>query len=127
MVTVVPLFESPVAAGFPTDTFDYPKVWISVPPSKEGSIAIKVKGDSMEQFKIDCGDKILVEPTKELMLNKIMVVRVGDKFTVKKLIKEDDKCWLVSGNPKYPPIEVNESSEVVGLVVQIIKDPYQDS
>ena len=124
MVTVVPLFESPVAAGFPTDTFDYPKQWISAPPSKDGTLAIKVKGDSMEKFKIDCGDIILVEPTKEQLLNKILIVRVGNSFTCKKLVQENDRYRLMSGNVKYPPIDLEDDSEVIGLVVSIIKDPY---
>lgn len=118
----IPLYESSVSAGIPKMIFDNPKAKIDLGLVKKGCFAIRVNGDSMEDFDIKNNDIVVVYPTKEVMLNKIVVVRVEDSFTVKKLVEEDGKRLLMPGNKKYKPIVLDEDSEMVGVVLHSIRE-----
>jgi DNA polymerase V len=61
---------------------------------------VRVEGDSMEP-RIHPGELLVVDRMVETKDGDVVVARLGQEFTVKRLhIKEDGRIWLVSENPE---------------------------
>jgi DNA polymerase V len=83
---------------------------------------VRVEGDSMEP-RIHRGELLVVDRMVETKDGDIIVARVGEEFTVKRLYTEGDgSILLVSENPSYEPIRVTEGMdfEVWGRVMYSI-------
>ncbi len=122
----LPLYLSRIKAGFPSPAEDYldkkldlNEYLIKHPAS---TFFVKVKGDSMVGAGINSGDILIVDRSLEPKDKRIIVAVVNGEFTVKRISKRGDKLSLVSENPKYGPIEINDSMdfEVWGVVVHVI-------
>ncbi len=85
--------------------------------------ALKVRGDSMIGAGIDDGDLLLVHRTPEARAGQIVVARIDDEVTVKRLRRKGRGIYLDSENPDYPSIHVSPSSEfaIEGLAVGAIR------
>lgn len=85
--------------------------------------ALKVQGDSMINAGILDGDLLLVHRTPEARSGQIVVARLGDEVTVKRLLRRGRGIWLQAENPRFNPIQVNSSSEfsIEGLGVGVIR------
>lgn len=127
-VYMVPLFES-VSAGFgayaSNNVEDYMPVYFSNPTEANGTICIRVRGDSMYP-KIENGDIIQVHKQDSVDAGAIAVVLVdGDDGLVKKVQYGPGWIELISINPMYQPMRFEGSETervcVVGLVTQVIK------
>ncbi len=127
-VYMVPLFES-VSAGFgayaSNNVEDYMPVYFSNPTEANGTICIRVRGDSMYP-KIENGDIIQVHKQDSVDPGAIAVVLVdGDDGLVKKVQYGPGWIELISINPMYQPMRFEGSETervcVVGLVTQVIK------
>ena len=87
---------------------------------------LRVEGDSMTGAGIDDGDLIAVHRTPVADIGRIVVARVDDEITVKRLGRDErDGTWLLrSENPAYAPIRVEASVRefaIEGLYVGAIK------
>lgn len=85
--------------------------------------ALKVRGDSMIGAGIDDGDLLLVHRTPEARAGQIVVARIDDEVTVKRLRRKGRGIYLDSENPAHASIHVSPGSEFVieGLAVGTIR------
>ena len=84
------------------------------------SFMLRVKGDSMIDAGIHEGDMVVVDPKQKSRPGDIVVARLQDEATVKRLIIYQDKNALKPENKAYGLI--TDPFEVVGKVVGIIRE-----
>ena len=98
--------------------------------NQEGSIswdgdpscfALRVRGDSMINAAILPGDLVVVRPQQSADDGQIVVARIGDEATVKRLRRRNGQVWLLPENENYAPIDGSEA-ELVGLVKAVIRE-----
>ncbi len=85
---------------------------------------LKVRGMSMRDAGIMDGDLLAVQATREARSGQIIVARLGDDVTVKRLRRTGSAIELLPENPDYPVIRVEpgESFEIEGLAVGLIRN-----
>jgi repressor LexA len=109
-----------VTAGMPILAFENQEgtmAWDGDP----GCFALRVKGDSMINAGILSGDKVVVRPQPSADDGQIVVARIGDEATVKRLSRRDGQVWLLPENPDYPPIDGTEA-ELIGIVKAVVRE-----
>ena len=85
---------------------------------------LKVRGMSMRDAGIMDGDLLAVQATREARNGQIIVARLGDDVTVKRLRRTGSAIELLPENPDYPVIRVEpgEPFEIEGLAVGLIRN-----
>ena len=85
---------------------------------------LKVRGMSMRDAGIMDGDLLAVHTTREARNGQIIVARLGDDVTVKRLRRTTAGIELLPENPDYPVITVQpgEPFEIEGLAVGLIRN-----
>ncbi|MBP3672389.1 MAG: transcriptional repressor LexA [Oscillospiraceae bacterium] len=83
--------------------------------------ALRVRGDSMINAGILSGDKVVVRPQQTADDGQIVVARIGDEATVKRLRRRSGHIWLMPENDAYEPIDGTEA-EIIGLVKAVIRE-----
>ncbi len=86
-----------------------------------GCFALRVRGDSMVNAGILSGDKVVVRPQPTAMDGQIVVARIGDEATVKRLSRRNGEIWLMPENDNYDPIDGTEA-EIIGLVKAVVRE-----
>ena len=86
-----------------------------------GCFALRVRGDSMINAGILNGDKVVVRPQQTAMDGQIVVARIGDEATVKRLRLRNGQVWLLPENDAYEPIDGTEA-EIIGLVKGVVRE-----
>ena len=86
-----------------------------------GCFALRVRGDSMVGAGILSGDKVVVRPQQTALDGQIVVARIGDEATVKRLSRKNGQILLMPENENYAPIDGSEA-EIVGLVKAVIRE-----
>lgn len=109
-----------VTAGVPILAFENQEgtmAWDGDP----GCFALRVRGDSMIGAGILDGDKVVVRPQQTAMDGQIVVARIGDEATVKRLYRKNGEVWLMPENEAYTPIDGREA-ELIGLVKAVVRE-----
>jgi repressor LexA len=86
---------------------------------------LKVRGASMRDAGILEGDLLAVHRTSEFRSGQIVVARLHDEVTVKRIRKNRDKVELIPENPAYTTRVVDlkrETLEIEGIAVGIIRN-----
>ncbi len=83
--------------------------------------ALRVRGDSMIGAGILDGDKVVVRPQSTADNGQIVVARIGDEATVKRLSRKNGQLWLLPENPAYEPIDGSEA-ELIGIVKAVVRE-----
>ena len=83
--------------------------------------ALRVRGDSMVGAGILSGDKVVVRPQQSADDGQIVVARIGDEATVKRLRRRGGQVWLMPENDAYEPIDGTEA-EIIGLVKAVYRE-----
>ena len=83
--------------------------------------ALRVRGDSMINAAILDGDMVVVRPQQNADDGQIVVARIGDEATVKRLRRRNGEIWLMPENDAYSPIDGSEA-EVIGIVKAVIRE-----
>ena len=83
--------------------------------------ALRVRGDSMINAAILSGDLVVVRPQQTASDGQIVVARIGDEATVKRLYRRGGKVLLMPENDAYEPIDGSEA-EIIGLVRAVIRE-----
>jgi repressor LexA len=86
-----------------------------------GCFALRVRGDSMIGAAILDGDMVVVRPQPTANDGQIVVARIGDEATVKRLQRRNGEVWLLPENDAYEPIDGSEA-ELIGLVKAVIRE-----
>lgn len=93
----------------------------TMPWSDPGCFALRVRGDSMIGAGILSGDKVVVRPQRTAVDGQIVVARIGDEATVKRLRRRDGEIWLMPENDNYEPIDGTEA-EIIGIVKGVVRE-----
>ncbi|MCH7670862.1 MAG: transcriptional repressor LexA [Proteobacteria bacterium] len=118
-----------VAAGSPILAAESIADYCDIPPdlfSPRADYLLTVKGTSMVDIGIYEDDLLAVHKTSEARNGDIIVARIDDEVTVKRLAKGKSKntLRLVAENPDFPPIEVDLRSSnftIEGVSVGVIR------
>ena len=121
---VLPLIGR-VAAGSPILAQEHIDTTHSVPESmfeRRPDYLLRVRGMSMRDLGILDGDLLAVQATQQARSGQIVVARLDDEVTVKRLELLPSGARLHPANPDYPIIEVRdaESFAIEGLAVGLV-------
>ena len=83
--------------------------------------ALRVRGESMINAGILDGDKVVVRPQQTAEDGQIVVARIGDEATVKRLSRRNGEIWLLPENPAFDPIDGTEA-EIIGIVKGVYRE-----
>ena len=83
--------------------------------------ALRVRGESMIGAGILDGDKVIVRPQQTAEDGQIVVARIGDEATVKRLSRKNGEVWLLPENPAFDPINGSEA-EIIGIVKALYRE-----
>ena len=83
--------------------------------------ALRVRGDSMINAAILSGDLVVVRPQQHADDGQIVVARIGDEATVKRLHRRGGEIWLMPENDNYAPID-GSGAEIIGLVKAVVRE-----
>ena len=93
----------------------------SVAWDEPGCFALRVRGDSMVGAAILSGDLVVVRPQSTADDGDIVVARIEDEATVKRLRRRNGKVWLMPENENYDPID-GTYAEIIGLVKAVVRE-----
>lgn len=93
----------------------------TIPWNEPGCFALRVRGDSMINAGILSGDKVVVRPQQTADDGQIVVARIEDEATVKRLRRRNGEIWLMPENDAYEPID-GRSAELIGIVRGVIRE-----
>ncbi|MEZ5560373.1 MAG: transcriptional repressor LexA [Pseudomonadales bacterium] len=118
-----------VAAGSPILAAEHIEDRVSIPAGffrPRADFLLRVRGDSMSEIGILDGDLLAVHKTPEAANGQIVVARIDDEVTVKRLqrTRQRSKVLLLPENANYQPIEVDltrQAFQIEGLSVGVIR------
>ncbi len=116
-----------VAAGSPILAEENVKARHKVDPalfSPQADYLLKVKGDSMINIGIMDGDLLAVHKTAEARSGQIVVARIDNEVTVKRLKRKGNAIELLPENDALKPIVVDPTANdfaIEGLAVGVIR------
>ena len=116
-----------VAAGEPILAEEHIEEYCELPPDffkPSADFLLEVHGDSMKKIGILNGDYIAVHKTESARNGEIVVARVENEVTVKRLEKQRSRVILHPENDDYSPIEVDLKEQefaIEGLYVGVVR------
>lgn len=125
----LPLFLSPVRAGFPSPADDYIEQQLDlnelVVRHPAATFYVRVRGDSMLGAGIHPGDILVVDRALQPACGSVVVAVLDGEMTVKRLGKSRGRPVLHAENPEYPdiPIPDGEGFEIWGVVSYVLHRP----
>jgi len=109
-----------VTAGLPILAVENQEGYLSW-DGDPGCFALRVRGDSMVGAAILSGDLVVVRPQQSADDGQIVVARIGDEATVKRLRRRGGEVWLMPENDSYAPIDGSEA-ELIGVVKAVVRE-----
>ena len=85
-----------------------------------GWFALRGKGESMKNAGILPGDLVVVRPQPTAEPGEIVVARIEDEATVKRLAIENGHVLLLPENEAFSPIDGDEAA-IIGLVKGVVR------
>lgn len=117
-----------VAAGEPILAQEHVETHYQVDPSMfkpQADFLLRVYGESMKDIGIMDGDLLAVHKTQDVRNGQVVVARIDDEVTVKRLKKQGNKVELLPENSEFKPIVVDlrqQSFTIEGLAVGVIRN-----
>jgi repressor LexA len=117
-----------VAAGAPILAEENVEARYQVDPNlftPRADYLLRVRGMSMRDAGILEGDLLAVHRTEEARSGQIVVARLGDEVTVKRLRRRGHAVQLEAENPEFAPIEVDlrrDALAIEGIAVGVIRN-----
>ena len=93
----------------------------TIPWSEAGCFALRVRGDSLINAGLLEGDKVIVRPQSSADNGQIVVARIEDEATVKRLLRRNGQVWLMPENDNYSPID-GTHAEIIGVVKGVVRE-----
>lgn len=123
---LVPLIGR-VAAGYPMLAAENIEKEISVDPNlflQTPDYLLKVKGLSMRDVGILDGDLLAIKKTSDARNGQIIVARIDDEVTVKRLHKKGNRIELLPENPDFKTIVIQPGQDfsVEGIALGLIRN-----
>jgi repressor LexA len=116
-----------VAAGHPILAAEHIESHVRLDPAlftPRADYLLRVRGLSMKDAGILDGDLLAVHRTSEARSGQIVVARLGDEVTVKRLKRRGNQVLLVAENPDFAPIAVEgrrDALAIEGIGVGVIR------
>jgi repressor LexA len=116
-----------VAAGSPILAEEHVQARYQVDPNlftPRADYLLKVRGLSMRDAGILEGDLLAVHRTPEAHSGQVVVARIADEVTVKRLKRRGNAIQLLPENPDFDPIEVDARDAnfaIEGIAVGVIR------
>ena len=120
----LPLVGS-VAAGSPILAVENQLGKVQIAPglfAPRADYLLKVRGNSMTGIGMLDGDLLAVHKTSEARSGQIVVARIDDEVTVKRLKRSRNRTELIAENPDYKTIVVEGELVIEGLAVGLIRN-----
>lgn len=117
-----------VAAGSPILAEEHIQGRYQVDPNlftPRADYLLRVRGMSMRDAGILEGDLLAVHRTPEARTGQIVVARLADEVTVKRLRRRGHAVQLIAENPEFQPIEIDlrqETLTIEGIAVGVIRN-----
>jgi repressor LexA len=116
-----------VAAGHPILAAEHIEAHVRLDPAlfaPRADFLLRVRGASMKGAGILDGDLLAVHKSAEARSGQIVVARLGEEVTVKRLKREAGQVRLVAENPDFAPIVVggrHETLTIEGIGVGLVR------
>ncbi len=114
-----------VAAGLPIEAVENVERFVTIPEvlrRKKPTFLLRVRGDSMKDAGILDGDLIAVRKSHTADIGQIVVARIDDDVTVKRLGRDKGQAVLYPENNEFSPIYVSPEHLVIeGQFVGLIR------
>ncbi|GKX52028.1 transcriptional repressor LexA [Budvicia aquatica] len=117
-----------VAAGEPLLAQEHIESHYQVDPAlfkPHADFLLRVSGMSMKDIGIMDGDLLAVHKTQDVRNGQVVVARIEDEVTVKRLKKQGNVVHLLPENEEFSPIVVDlreQSLTIEGLAVGVIRN-----
>lgn len=117
-----------VAAGSPILAQEHIESHYQVSPSlfkPQADFLLRVEGMSMKDIGILDGDLLAVHKTQHVKNGQVVVARIDDEVTVKRLSQKGRHVKLLAENAEFAPIDVDleqQSFAIEGIAVGIIRN-----
>ncbi|NVK23708.1 MAG: repressor LexA [Gammaproteobacteria bacterium] len=117
-----------VAAGSPILALEHVDTHINVDPAMftpSADFLLKVEGESMKDIGIMDGDLLAVHKTQLARDGQVIVARVEEDVTVKRLERQGSQVILHAENQAFSPIKVDlnyQDFSIEGLAVGVIRN-----
>ena len=112
----VPLYLSPVEAGFPSPAEDYLDRRLDLHEhlvrNRASTFFLRAHGDSMTGAGIHDGDLLVVDRAEASAHNKVVIAAIDGELTVKRLLRRNGRVLLAPENPDYDEIDITEHEHV---------------
>ncbi len=122
----LPLYLSPVEAGFPSPAEDYLDKQLNlhthIVKHEAATFFLRAHGLSMINAGIHDGDLLVVDRSIAAEHNRIVIAALDGELTVKRLVRRRDSVLLVPENPDFPEIDITEREHVHiwGVVTYVV-------
>ena len=123
---VLPLYLTPVQAGWPSPADDYIDSEINlhelIVSNSAATFFLRAAGDSMIECGIHDGDLLVVDRSREALHNRVVIAAIDGELLVKRLQRRGKRTFLAPANPDYPDIEIThlEYVHIWGVVTYVI-------
>lgn len=117
-----------VAAGSPILAEAHIQDRVQIDPSlfsPHADYLLKVRGTSMRDIGIHEGDLLAVHSTPEARSGQVVVARINNEVTVKRLKRQGNQVQLLAENPDFKPIYIDPQRDqfaIEGLAVGLIRN-----
>ena len=117
-----------VAAGSPILAEEHVQGRFQIDPNlftPRADYLLKVRGLSMRDVGILDGDLLAVHRTSEARTGQVVVARIADEVTVKRLRRRGHSVQLLPENPDFEPIELDlrtDELSIEGIAVGVIRN-----
>ncbi|MFD0738366.1 transcriptional repressor LexA [Lysobacter koreensis] len=85
---------------------------------------LRVRGDSMRDDGILDGDLVAVQRASQARDGQVVVARIDDEITIKRLRLDGERIALLPRNPDYAPIEIQPGQDfaIEGLYCGLVRE-----
>lgn len=117
-----------VAAGSPILAQEHIESHYQMSPTlfkPQADFLLRVQGMSMKDIGILDGDLLAVHKTQDVKNGQVVVARIDDEVTVKRLSQKGRHVKLLAENPEFAPIDIDleqQSFAIEGIAVGIIRN-----
>lgn len=108
----IPLLQNCISAGFPSPADNYFAETVSLQQllinNPDNSYLVKVIGNSMTGDRLYDGDILIVDRSIQACEGRVVIGKVNGEFTVKRLVRLNNKLHLQPANKQFEPLEITE-------------------